>query len=292
MHTRFFLFVFCFISFVKVEAQTNKTQLDSLNEMYYKPKPFGFITHVPQDLWLIAKSPTQKENWKGLGITAATTAVLLWQDQNIFETAKKFGEFLNLSPETNYKIPLSIGGSRIIKIPSNVNTGLYQLGEGGTSMYIAAGLFIYGKIKHDYRSLQTASDLTETFFSMGISTQILKRISGRQTPSRATFDGGRWSAFPSFSNFKNEIDNYDSFPSGHLSTMMATVTVLSKNYPEKKWIKPVGYSLIGLTGFAMMNNKVHWAGDYPLAIALGYVAGCITVNRHMNHKKSILNFLN
>ena len=63
-------------------------------------------------------------------------------------------------------------------------------------------------------------------------------------------------------------------------------------YPEKKWIKPVGYSLIGLTGFAMMNNKVHWAGDYPLAIALGYVAGCITVNRHLHHKKSILNFLN
>lgn len=126
---------------------------------------------------------------------------------------------------------------------------------------------------------------------MGISTQILKRLSGRQTPSRANFAGGRWSAFPSFNNFKNEIDNYDSFPSGHLSTMMATVTVLSKNYPEKKWIKPVGYSLIGLTGFAMMNNKVHWAGDYPLAIALGHVAGSVIVNRHLKNK-NILKLLN
>jgi hypothetical protein len=38
------------------------------------------------------------------------------------------------------------------------------MGEGGTSMYIAAGLFIYGNFKNDYKSLQTASDLTETFF--------------------------------------------------------------------------------------------------------------------------------
>jgi hypothetical protein len=292
MRIGFNFFLLIFISFGCAKAQTTNNQLDSLNEIYSKPKSFGFVTQVPQDLWLITKSPTQKENWKGLGITAVTTGILLWQDENLIDVATKFGKFLNLSSETTYNVPLSIGGSRIIKIPSNINTGLYQMGEGGTSMYIAAGLFIYGKIKHDYRSLQTASDLTETFFSMGISDQILKRISGRQTPSRASFEGGRWNAFPSFNNFKNEIDNYDSFPSGHLSTMMATVTVLSKNYPEKKWIKPVGYSLIGLTGFAMMNNKVHWAGDYPLAIALGYVAGCITVNRHLHHKKSILNFLN
>ncbi len=282
------LFVFSFIGLNSAKAQTNKNLTNSINQSYEKPKQFGFITHVPQDLWLIAKSPTQKINWKGLGITAATTAILLWNDQKLDDAARRFGMFINLSPETKYNVPVSIGGSRIIKIPTNLNTGLYQLGEGGTSMYIAAGLFIYGKIKHDYRSLQTASDLTETFFSMGISDQILKRISGRQTPSRATIEGGRWSAFPSFSNFKNEIDNYDSFPSGHLSTMMATVTVLSQNYPEKKWIKPIGYSLIGLTGFAMMNNKVHWAGDYLLAIALGYVTGKITTNRHLKHLISFI----
>jgi hypothetical protein len=41
----------------------------------------------------------------------------------------------------------------------------------------------------------------------------------------------------------------------------------------------------------MMNNKVHWAGDYPLAIALGHVAGSVIVNRHLKNK-NILKLLN
>lgn len=246
------------------------------------PRKFGFITNVPDDLLQIAKSPFEKKNFKGLGLVAGTTALFLWQDQNMVNAVQQFSNHINLKPETSYSVPLSIGGSRILKIPNNINTALYQLGEGGTSMYIAGGLFIYSKINHDARSLQTASDLTESFFSMGITTQLLKRISGRQTPSSASQQGGAWQAFPSFSNFQNDIANYDSFPSGHLATMMATVTVLTKNYPEKKWIKPIGYSLIGLTGFAMMNNGVHWIGDYPLALALGYISGEITVNRHKN----------
>ncbi len=64
---------------------------------------------------------------------------------------------------------------------------------------------------------------------------------------------------------------YDAFPSGHIATMMSVVTILADNYPEKRYIRPVGYSLMGLVGFAMLNNQVHWASDYPLAIALGYV---------------------
>lgn len=174
-----------------------------------------------------------------------------------------------------------MGGQRIVKIPKNLNTALYELGEGGTTMYIAAGLFIFGKINRDNRSLQAASDLTETFITMGLATQLLKRTTGRQTPAYATKDRGEWKFFPSNHNFNTKKPNYDSFPSGHLSTMMATVTVLSQDYPEKKWIKPIGYSLIGLTGFAMLNNGSHWASDYPLAIALGYLSGKITTSRHL-----------
>jgi hypothetical protein len=61
---------------------------------------------------------------------------------------------------------------------------------------------------------------------------------------------------------------------------MATITVLRKNYPEKRWITPVGYSIMALSAWAMMNTEVHWAGDYPLAIAIGYISGKITTMRH------------
>ena len=46
---------------------------------------------------------------------------------------------------------------------------------------------------------------------------------------------------------------------------------MTLNYPKEKWTKPVGYTLIGLTGFAMINNDVHFLSDYSSALALGYV---------------------
>ena len=60
---------------------------------------------------------------------------------------------------------------------------------------------------------------------------------------------------------------------------MSTVTILALNYPEKRYIKPVGYSLIGLVGLEMINNNVHWASDYPMAIALGYLCAKQVVKR-------------
>jgi membrane-associated phospholipid phosphatase len=114
------------------------------------------------------------------------------------------------------------GKIRLLKYPKNVNTALYQIGEGGTSMYLAGGLWIYGKLTHDYRAVQTAGDLAETFIVMGVSTQILKRISGRESPFVATKPGGAWRPLPSFKEYQSHVPHYDAFPSGHLATMMAT----------------------------------------------------------------------
>jgi hypothetical protein len=38
--------------------------------------------------------------------------------------------------------------------------------------------------------------------------------------------------------------------------------------------------LMACSAWAMMNTEVHWAGDYPLAIALGYVSGKVTAWQH------------
>jgi hypothetical protein len=40
---------------------------------------------------------------------------------------------------------------------------------------------------------------------------------------------------------------------------------------RKKWIKPIVYTITGLVRYSIINNKVHWAGDYPMAIALVYL---------------------
>ena len=79
-------------------------------------------------------------------ITAAATAVLIPFDQQITDAVKQFSTDINLTPETNYKVPVKFGNTKILKIPQNLNSAFYQLGEGGTSMVFAGGLFLYGKI--------------------------------------------------------------------------------------------------------------------------------------------------
>jgi hypothetical protein len=255
--------------------------------IWVKPKTWGFIRNVPDDIYKIAKSPFERKNLLGLTMVAGSTALLIWQDQPLLEAAKKFGSNIHLHPETDYKVLIKVGTTKILKVPRNINTALYQLGEGGSSMLVAAGFFAYGKFGNNNRALQTASDLAETFLAMGAVTQILKRSTGRQSPFMSTKAGGKWQPFPSIAEYQRNTSNYDAFPSGHLATLMATVTVVSLNYPEKKWIQPAGYVLIGLVSFAMMNTDVHWAGDYPLALALGYLNGKITSAR--NKKRNATN---
>lgn len=275
------LMFLCLKVAAQVPADSTSVPVDSTASFQYaKPKPFGFITHVPNDMWQIAKSPFKRENTKGLIAVAVATGILIPFDQQITDGVRSASRSIHLHDETDYKVVLKSGDTKLFKIPNNLNSGLYQMGEGGTSMIVAGGMWIYGKIARDYRALQTASDLTETFITMGITTQILKRISGRQSPFMATAPGGKWHPFPSFSDFQTNTSNFDAFPSGHLATMMATVTVLTENYPDNKWLPFLGYGLIGLTGWAMINTEVHWIGDYPLALALGYISGKITCMRH------------
>lgn len=247
---------------------------------FSKPNLLKNMGRVPSDMLGIAKSPFQQKNWIALSAVAASTALLILKDQDILNWVRKTSDGMGLSPKSDFNIIWQIGKTRIIKSPRNLNTALYQLGEGGTSMALAGGLWIYGKIKKDWRAINTACDLAETFVTMGVTTQVIKRITGRESPFKATVAGGRWAPFPSFNTYQQNTSSYDAFPSGHLATMVATVTVLTQNYPEKKWIKPVGYAILGLSSWAMMNTEVHWISDYPLAIAIGYISGKITTMRH------------
>jgi len=253
--------------------------------LFEKPNLLRNLSYVPSDIWQIAKSPFKGKNWIGFGVVAVTTGFLIAKDEDIISWVRGISDDIGLKPENEFHIIWKAGNTKILKSPKNINSALYQVGEGGTSMALAGGIWIYGKITKDKRAINTAYDLAETFVTMGVTSQIIKRSTGRESPFMVTRPGGRWTPFPAFKSYQNNTSAYDAFPSGHLATMMATVTVLSFNYPEKKWIIPIGYSLIGLSAWAMMNTEVHWAGDYPLAIAMGYLSGKITAWRHKKYTR-------
>ncbi len=270
-----------------VKAQV--VDVDSLHSMlYYRPKPFQFAKNVPLDLYQLGKTSFSKKNLPKLGVLLAGTALLVAVDQPILDASQQFGRFINLDPERKSKTVLAVKfGSfnvDVLDLPQNVNSAIYFLGEGWPSILIAGGFYGYGLVANDYQALQTTSQMAEMFFTLAVTTQFLKRITGRESPFRAMSDGsgkpgGNWHPFPNPSYYQKNVSRFDAFPSGHLATAMATITILSGNYPDNKYIKPIGYSLMGLLGYSMLNNGVHWISDYPIAIAIGYTCGKIALSR-------------
>ena len=252
--------------------------LSEKNEIVYKrPAPFSFLTHIPRDVVGFTKYSFRKNNFSNLGYIAGSTILLFLADQSITNTVQDGAEDRHIIATENFSplLQVKLGGKKtnIGKVPKNINTAFYDFGQGSSAMLFAAGFFILGEIKKDNRALQTASQLTEAFITLGIGTQVMKYATGRENPSDATSRGGKWRPFPRYSDFQNNKTKYDAFPSGHLATFVSAVTIIAQNYPEKKWIAPVGYSIAGLISLAMINNGVHWSSDFPLGFALGYGFG-------------------
>ncbi|MFM7014795.1 MAG: phosphatase PAP2 family protein [Bacteroidota bacterium] len=257
-----------------------ETQYQLKNGMrleYERPRTLDFVAKVPKDMWGFCKYSFNKKSIPGILTIALTSAILINNDQAITDGTKSFCDHIHLARSSSYNNVFApkLQGQHvnIISIPQNLNTALYTLGQGYPALLLGGGIFYYGLRHHDIRAVSTASQLTESFIAMGIATQVVKRITGRETPIRSTQAGGKWTPFPPFMDYQKQTPKYDAFPSGHLATVICAVTVLAENYPEKKWIKPVGYTLGALVAFSMLNNGVHWAGDYPLAFGIGYGFG-------------------
>ena len=163
--------------------------------------------------------------------------------------------------------------------PTDAGSAMYFLGDGWTHISIMSGFYFYGLAANNRRAEKTGYALMEGLSTVGITTQIIKRTTGRESPFVATAPRGVWRFFPDISDYNHNVAHYDAFPTGHLATAMMTVTVVSEMYPEKKYIKPLGYGLMSLLAFQMVNNGVHWISDYPLGMAMGYSLGKLAVKR-------------
>ncbi len=152
------------------------------------------------------------------------------------------------------------------------------LGDGRPQFGLAGAFALYGFAWSDHRALRTASQLVETILACGTVVQVLKHITGRQSPIVSTRPGGVWDLFPNQIQYHKHVPSYDAYPSGHIATAMATITVVEENYPEWTWLKPVGYTIVALIGISMGNTGIHWYSDYPLGIALGYSFGLLAAH--------------
>jgi len=214
---------------------------DSLSYQYQKPKLFDFVTKLPRDIGDFGKSICHIQNKDALVTTVASTIVLMYTDQDLTNNAVNFGQQIGLSQDYTYNF---LGPFEVV--PQNVNSGIYLTGNIFFVSVLSGSFLTYGKITNNYRALNTSSELMEALFSVALVTQSLKHITGRQSPLVATQTGGKWQFFPNLKTYQNNRAYYDAYPSGHVAPLMATITIISGNYPEKKWIKPVGYTMLGI----------------------------------------------
>ena len=268
-------------------AKTSQTYnfADGSSRTYQKTKFWDMVSKSPRDFIATSKDFVAKDHAYYLGGAIAATAILVPLDQEITDQTRAFAERQGLSASNKYGKfgPLTV-------IPQNIGAGLYLIGNGTTIIVMTAGFLTCGLLKNDYRAKATASGLIESMLVTGVYVQTIKRITGRESPFIAIQNGnsgGNWNPFPSFAAYAKFTPSYDAVPSGHLTTIMAGLTVIAENYPEYKWIKPVGYSLVGAMCFQMIQSEVHWASDYPIAILMGYFVGkTIAKNRFTETKNA------
>ncbi len=251
---------------------------------YDRPGWFTWLKNEPSDLKDCWKKTFRKENTVNLSLLVVGTGLLIAADQSLYKKTYRWGTKEKIShngqqrpfikttlPGTHYMVRLSG--------PHNFGTDLYFLGDGITHFSIAGGFLVFGLVRDDDRALQTSSQLVESIISTGFVVQVLKHVTGREDPVVNTRSGGRWRFFPNQKDYAKHVNKYDAYPTGHLATAMATVTVIAQNYPEYTFVRPLGYTLMTACGLEMVNNGVHWYSDYPLGIYLGYEFAQIAVRR-------------
>ncbi len=194
------------------------------------PKRFEWLTGIPGTLAGAAHEATRSKSVPTeLGIVALT-AVLIAADQHLYDETRRAGDAIGLSPQ-HPEFAVRVGGMKLFNAPTTISSAFYYLGDGWPTMMVAGAFYVTGKIRHNNRAVRTASEITESLLSLGIITQTIKRMTGRQTPSSATVPGGRWRPFTNFNEYMKNTPQYDAFPSGHLATAMSTVTVIALELP-------------------------------------------------------------
>ncbi len=240
---------------------------------------YSMVTKLPNDWYSFGKQTFRTQNLSTVAELGAATAALAVFDHATYTQTK---DFLNSTP--------------FLQHASNY---LVCAGDGRYHLAVIGGFAVIGWAANSRRLLQTSSQLVETFLASGFVVQILKHSTGRQSPIVVIRDDdGDWRLFPNQKQYQLHQSQYYSFPSGHLATLVGSLTVLNENYPEYRvWLTPASYLLTGLVGASLVGKGMHWYSDLPLGIALGYsfgkiasTSGSINVSRSLGENSPQINF--
>lgn len=151
-----------------------------------------------------------------------------------------------------------------------VSPVITQLGQGTVPLAMFGGLLVYGMIDGDDRSGAAGLSGLEAFALSGLVVQVSKQLVGRERPSASHKPGGAYHApFAYFRNRRSHsVTLFDSFPSGHTSTIFSAATILADYFPEPA-VAWTAYSLATLVGVTRVIERTHWFSDCFVGAAIG-----------------------
>lgn len=238
--------------------QLSSDSLAGLSEDSYLPRWYDMITRIPGDWFEFSEESFQEKNipWF-VGVAVATTGLVVvdrqwyWTERKWYDDSPSFHKFSDWMVFT---------------------------GDGRFQFGIVGAFAAYGFAFNDTRALRTASETAEAILACGGVVQLLKHVTGRESPFVSTKRTGVWRFFPNQIQYSKHVPHYDAFPSGHLATATTTLIVIAENYSEVTWLKPVGYVALGAICSSLVGYGIHWWSDYPLALVLGYSFGEIAAH--------------
>ncbi|MER3522815.1 MAG: hypothetical protein C4326_01780 [Ignavibacteria bacterium] len=225
------------------------------NTTEYLPGWHDMFTRVPGDWGRFSRENFQATRIPAIMGLAALTGALIATDHDSWHSTERWSNRTRSSRE--------------------IMNSFAEFGNGRTVLAFAGAFALGGWVADDARALRTASQIVECYLACGIAVQLLKHLTGRERPERQSVPRGKWRFFPNQAEYHRSIPKFDAFPSGHTTGAMGLVTVLIENYPELKWLRPVGYGAVGLVMVSLVSRGWHWYSDFPLALVLGYQFGRI-----------------
>ncbi len=156
------------------------------------------------------------------------------------------------------------------------NTSYYFFSPLGSGLYGIPTLAIFyasGVIWKNKKAKETGLKGLEAYVLTAVFTQVIKQVTHRHRPYQDTPpDPHQWDGPFSWDGDYGPF-GYNSFPSGHSSTVFAIATVIGLEYWNTKWVPLVSFSLAGATAFYRLAVNDHWASDVLFGSALGLAIG-------------------